>query len=610
MKRDLRRDVQNIQAQLMQGRFDAGIKLCREVLAYAPREPNTLYMLGVAAAQIGDAVTTREAFSQALTVTPDRIDLLLNFGNFLRETDARAEALPLHQRAVSLAPQMPEAWKALALTQLSLDLCDEALFSANKLISISPKDESAWELAAGAAQRLKRLDEAVSMIERAIRLIPGSAMLNYALGQLCREQGKFKEAAIAYQTAQTLGFDSADLYRNTAESLLESGRSHDAVAFARLGLDRHSTDLELHRVVTRLHVESNSPGDPVEDLIIAARKHRTNASLWETAIGFLKYLDRKDDQRALLREALSSGCPSTPGLQSLEAIGLADEGKYEDMVSSYEKLLSLYPSETGIKFDFAVQLLKADEPDRAEALLVDALKIDPQDQLALAFRCSALRMMNDPREAALVDYERMVFDVQVPVPSGYSSSASYFGEVAEVLETLHHTQAHPIDQSVRGGTQTNGFLFRIAEPLIKSLEQQIRIAVAQAISGFPNDPRHPFWGRNVLGTAASDVLFSGAWSVRLRAQGYHTNHVHPKGWISSALYIAVPDEVAGATDDAGYIQFGAPEDKLGLNLSAVRTVKPEAGKLVLFPSYMWHGTVPFESSQSRITVAFDIVPHT
>ena len=161
--------------------------------------------------------------------------------------------------------------------------------------------------------------------------------------------------------------------------------------------------------------------------------------------------------------------------------------------------------------------------------------------------------MNDPREAILVDYDRMVLDVQVPVPSGYSSAASYFGEVAEVLETLHHTQAHPIDQSVRGGTQTNGFLFRIAEPLVKSLEQQIRLAVVDAISRFPNDPRHPFWGRNVQGTSASDVLFSGAWSVRLRAQGYHTNHVHPKGWISSALYIAVPDEVAGATDDAGYI---------------------------------------------------------
>jgi hypothetical protein len=30
--------------------------------------------------------------------------------------------------------------------------------------------------------------------------------------------------------------------------------------------------------------------------------------------------------------------------------------------------------------------------------------------------------------------------------------------------------------------------------------------------------------------------------------------------------------------------------------------------LVLFPSYLWHGTVPFSSNQARLTVAFDAVP--
>jgi Putative 2OG-Fe(II) oxygenase len=30
--------------------------------------------------------------------------------------------------------------------------------------------------------------------------------------------------------------------------------------------------------------------------------------------------------------------------------------------------------------------------------------------------------------------------------------------------------------------------------------------------------------------------------------------------------------------------------------------------LVLFPSYFWHGTVPFESSADRLTIAFDVVP--
>jgi uncharacterized protein (TIGR02466 family) len=199
--------------------------------------------------------------------------------------------------------------------------------------------------------------------------------------------------------------------------------------------------------------------------------------------------------------------------------------------------------------------------------------------------------------------------VDVPIPDGYSSRSEYFSEVAAVLETLHHTHAHPIDQSVRGGTQTNGFLFRIAHPVIKQLEQQIRLAVAEALHRFPTGSAHPFWRRHSAGTQAADVVFSGAWSVRLSAQGFHTNHMHPKGWISSALYIAVPDEVSGATDDAGYIQFGAPEEKLGLDLPPIRTIKPEVGSLVLFPSYMWHGTIPFSSEQPRITVAFDIVPH-
>lgn len=609
MKRDLRQDLQRIQTHLLQGQFDAGIRVCREVLTYAPREPNTLYMLGVASAQVGDAETTREAFSTALEFTPDRVDLLLNYGNFLREISAPAEALPLHQRAASLSPQMPDAWKALATTQLRLDLSDEALFSANKFISLAPKDAMAWELAAAAAQKLQRLDDAIAMLSRGIRLIPGSASLNYALGQIYRQQSNFVDAARAYQVAHNLGYRSADLFRNTAEALLESGRAQDAVEFARLGLDQFSTDIELQQVVTRLHVESNSPGDPLGDLITAARMHQTNADLWETAIGFLKYLDRHDDQQQLVREALSSGCPKTPRLLSLEAIALCDEGSFSGMAGAYEKLLADHPNEPGVKFDFAVQLLKAEQPERAETLLAEILEIEPFDQLALAFRCAALRTMGDRRESSLIDYDQMVFDIQVPVPNGYSSASAYFDEVAAILETLHHTQAHPIDQSVRGGTQTNGFLFRIAEPLISSLEQQIRVAVLDAIRRFPTDSRHPFWGRNVAVSSVNDVLFSGAWSVRLRAQGYHTNHVHPKGWISSALYIAVPPEVAGATDDAGYIQFGAPEEKLGLNLPPVRTVKPEVGKLVLFPSYMWHGTIPFESWESRITVAFDIVPH-
>jgi hypothetical protein len=96
--------------------------------------------------------------------------------------------------------------------------------------------------------------------------------------------------------------------------------------------------------------------------------------------------------------------------------------------------------------------------------------------------------------------------------------------------------------------------------------------------------------------------------VRLRSQGYHTNHIHPEGWISSALYVVLPDEVREGEGDAGHLQFGVPPAELGIAVPPRRSVKPEVGVLSLFPSYMWHGTVPFSSEQPRITVAFDLVP--
>jgi hypothetical protein len=96
--------------------------------------------------------------------------------------------------------------------------------------------------------------------------------------------------------------------------------------------------------------------------------------------------------------------------------------------------------------------------------------------------------------------------------------------------------------------------------------------------------------------------------VRLRRSGYHTNHVHPRGWISSACYIELPESMSDATSPQGILRFGEPSIATTPPLHAEYAVKPGVGMLVLFPSYFWHGTVPFASDQPRLTVAFDVVP--
>ena len=118
-----------------------------------------------------------------------------------------------------------------------------------------------------------------------------------------------------------------------------------------------------------------------------------------------------------------------------------------------------------------------------------------------------------------------------------------------------------------------------------------------------DNPDHPLLRRRL-----HQFDYAASWSARLYDCGFHTNHVHSKGWISSAYYVALPDAVDKPGANEGWIKFGEPNFECGLKDPVRREVQPRVGRLVLFPSYTWHGTVPFHSQQSRTTVAFDVVP--
>ncbi len=174
--------------------------------------------------------------------------------------------------------------------------------------------------------------------------------------------------------------------------------------------------------------------------------------------------------------------------------------------------------------------------------------------------------------------------------------------MAETLRSLHVAKGEYLDQSVRGGTQTDGPLFSRIDPVIRQLRGATVNAVETYVAQLPPvDPNHPLLRHQ----RDRRIRFSGSWSVRLRSEGHHSNHVHPLGWISSALYIALPDRSPGESPDAGSFTLGEPDAKLGIDLPPWRTIAPQVAHLVLFPSWMWHGTVPFAQGE-RLTVAFDV----
>jgi len=357
-----------------------------------------------------------------------------------------------------------------------------------------------------------------------------------------------------------------------------------------------------------LHWETGAPGDPLARLWQAARSKPRDATLWHTLAGLLKRLDRIGESDAALDEAKRSDCPLTPDLVVMDALRLARTGDVPSATRLFDTVVAEHPAHTGFRLAFAEHLLSTGDPARAEQVCAAIISADPNEQLAWAYLGTAWQLLGDARSNWLLDYERMVVPVTVEPPAGHASAEAFFRDVTAVLETLHHTRARPIDQTVRGGTQTSGYLFRLKQPILLLLEQQIRAAVRSALAAAPHDPRNPFWGRRPRGGTGDWFRFAGCWSVRLTNQGFHTNHVHRSGWVSSALYVDLPDEMRGAADHAGHIQFGVPPVETGLVLPPQRTVEPRIGELLLFPSYMWHGTVPFTATRPRVTVAFDLVP--
>jgi hypothetical protein len=237
--------------------------------------------------------------------------------------------------------------------------------------------------------------------------------------------------------------------------------------------------------------------------------------------------------------------------------------------------------------------------EHCEQLLLAA----PDDQYLIALYTTALRLLGDARYAALCDYRSLVLPLMLTPPAPWTDLAAFLADVRTALNRLHDPDGHALlFQSLRRGTETTQDLTRSRDPAIQALFGAFAAPIERYLEhiGRGTDPLRR---RNGGGWR-----FNGSWSVRLRDRGFHMSHVHPRGWISSACYIELPGCMADGRTDEGILSFGQPGVITSPPLEPEHAVRPEPGMLVLFPSYCWHGTVPFKSPQPRLTVAFDAVP--
>jgi len=273
--------------------------------------------------------------------------------------------------------------------------------------------------------------------------------------------------------------------------------------------------------------------------------------------------------------------------------------KSEESYSLYRQALRLRPGDFSVLMGQAQAALMAGRYSDAQKAIQGAMAQAPNNQFLLALAATLMRE-NKQEYRALYNYDNFVRVYDLVPPQGYDDMATFNAALKARLDNLHVYIGTPVNQSLRGGTQTEVNLALVEDPVIESFFQAVDAPIKDYMAHLGQDDQHPLRRRN-----RNKYRINGAWSVRLSENGHHVNHVHPMGWLSSAYYVDVPSSIDEQTHQ-GWIKFGEPA--LDVDQPAEHFVQPKPGRLVLFPSYMWHGTVPFTGDATRLTLPFDVVP--
>ena len=553
--------------------YPTAIAEAKAALEIDPSAHKAWQIISTASRDQGDWAGALQAIENALEIAPRDAECLNSYGNILVPLGRDFDAIAAYRLSLEIAPNYLQP--CIALGQLYLRRKDpiQAADIFQNALAHAPEHPT---LMKGLLYALKDAQQ-FELASQLLTKIPPSPDTHLAAGQIAIAQKQNPIAEAAFVRALSHPPTSLPAFRNLVQMRWtdeEETQSHDAGAELINTFVSDNPDVGVFYIYGAELLSDMGRTEEALDLVSKARA---------------KFGDIAD-------------------IDFIEAKVLIEDGQADAGFEAANKALKARPGDLTIMAQFTRAALMTGEA----ALALEAAKAAQQrqrhNQFWIAAEATALRALGQEAEYRALYNLDFVKAYDLAPPPEYDTQEVFLAQLKSALMERHVTKSHPLGQSLRGGTQTSTDLRFAPERVIQDFFQALAAPIKDYISAMGDDSSHPLLRRK-----RESYRLTGAWSVHLRGEGFHVNHVHPEGWISSAFYVDVPKDTESRKDKAGWIAFGKPPfDVLGKDgrpLGAEHMVAPAPGRLVLFPSYMWHGTVALpEGEQSRLTLPFDAVP--
>ena len=162
-----------------------------------------------------------------------------------------------------------------------------------------------------------------------------------------------------------------------------------------------------------------------------------------------------------------------------------------------------------------------------------------------------------------------------------------------ITDFLKDNTSTPKQQGlISNGYQTDGNLFEDETIDTNAIQKIIHLEVKKYRENFKNSEE------GFLKNWPEEYTLNG-WLISMKSGGKLKPHMQEYGWLSGSIYINVPKK---KTIDSGNLVV-CIDDKDEINKKSIDVM---TGSLCLFPASLLHYTIPFESDEDRIVLAFDV----
>ena len=335
-----------------------------------------------------------------------------------------------------------------------------------------------------------------------------------------------------------------------------------------------------------------------------------------------------------------------------------DIGKLHDAIKYFEAALLTHPEHTPTLFSFGLALTSLGQPNEAKACFEKIIKLEPNNHAA-HFRIGRILQLTKKYAQAIEHFEKTDFDLskthELECYYLLGDKELYFKKffnliknnpINPLMSTIACHAAIRFDQNEENpfcnkpmnyvfktgvtkhdgldsklisdiirikdtidlknqpllwnGAQSSGNLFLSEEPAIKKLKEILEIKILEYRKNFSGS------NEGFIKNWPKDFALYG-WLVSIKSGGKLDAHIHREGWLSGSIYLKMPKK---RNPQEGNILFGLrgsdyPDEGKDYPQQEYDVTEKS---LVLFPSSLYHQTLPFSSDENRISFAFDVIP--